>query len=376
MKNIIFCADGTWNGPGQDTDSAAPATPTNVYRLYVNLAGEDDQAALLHANEQERRDGPHEAPSQVAKYLHGVGDSNNPLVKMLGGTFGAGIIARIIRGYTFISRNYEPGDRIFITGFSRGAYTARALGGLICAKGLLDASKLPLDDREKAYRLGAAVWNAWRQEQGGGKPWLARLQEAVLDLPVFFSSAPPAALLADVRIAAIGVWDTVGSLGIPAYAGGERIDMFRFADTMLSPKVDLGFHALALDEKRPDFEPTFWFDDPRITQCLFPGAHADVGGGYPITNHESELSDIAFLWMKEQFASIGVAFRPQSPIPIKPDALGCAHEPWRHFPFDVTKARARAFTPSGNFVTSPAVAARRAGGPVKPDPDAGARPYL
>ena len=376
MKTIVFCADGTWNGPGKDDEAAAPATPTNVYRLYVNLRGEDDQSPPLQANEQERRDGPADAPTQVAKYLHGVGDSSNPLVKMLGGTLGAGIIARIVRGYTFISRNYTPGDRIVITGFSRGAYTARALGGLICAKGLLDAGKLPLDDRIKAYRLGAAVWNAWRRQQGAALPWYARLQEAVLDLPAFLSAAPTDALIPDARIAAIGVWDTVGSLGIPAYAGGERLDMFRFADTRLSAKVDRGFQALALDEQRPDFTPTFRDPDARITQCIFPGAHADVGGGYPLTNGESGLSDIAFLWMKDQFATLGVQFRDTSPIPIQGDPLGCAHEPWRHFPFDVAKAVPRSFPAIYNLGIAPSVAQRQAGGLVRPDPAATPRPYL
>ena len=88
---------------------------------------------------------------QAAKYLHGVGDSDNFLVKALGGALGAGLITRIVRGYTYISRTYAAGDRIFIVGFSRGAYTARALAGLIAAKGLLDATKL--DPTEQGRRV-------------------------------------------------------------------------------------------------------------------------------------------------------------------------------------------------------------------------------
>src|SRR5215468_10302527 len=111
-KNIIFCSDGTWNGPTQDGDHDRTADPTNVFKLFSNLDGSNAPETDLLANEQERRllaaDG---APLQVAKYLHGVGDSNNFLVKVLGGAGGAGLITRIVRGYTFISRNYVPGDR-------------------------------------------------------------------------------------------------------------------------------------------------------------------------------------------------------------------------------------------------------------------------
>ncbi|MDB5916410.1 MAG: hypothetical protein JWR40_644 [Massilia sp.] len=93
--------------------------------------------------------------------MHGVGDWSNKLVRMLGGVFGAGVIARIVRGYTFISRNFEPGDKIVLVGFSRGAYTARALGGLIASQGLLNAANPDLDDKESAYRLATAAWHKY-----------------------------------------------------------------------------------------------------------------------------------------------------------------------------------------------------------------------
>src|SRR5262249_24206144 len=136
---------------------------TNVYKMFINLDGADDPDSALLANEQERRLVVDGATLQCAKYLHGVGDSGNYLVKLLGGTVGAGLIARIVRGYTFISRNYEAGDTIYIIGFSRGAYTARALAGLIASKGLLDARQYDLDDRKAAYQRGAAVWYAYRK---------------------------------------------------------------------------------------------------------------------------------------------------------------------------------------------------------------------
>ena len=330
---------------------------------------------MLDRNEQERRLANDAGDiEQVGKYLHGVGDSRNPLVRLLGGAFGAGIIARIVRGYTFISRNYTPGDRIFITGFSRGAYTARALAGLIAARGLLDAACLDLNDKERAYRMGAAVWNDWRRAAGAHAHWHDALRLAVLDLPAFLSAPPPAQRIGNIPIEAVAVWDTVGSLGIPDYVGmSEREDAFRFADVRLSDQVKWGFHALALDERRADFAPTYWEPSPRIIQCVFAGAHADVGGGYPIANLESGLSDCAFVWMKEHLADIGVRFAPDHPIPIAPDPYGPAHQPWTEFPFS-SRAQGPRELPLGLRVAQ-SVRDRIAGGPVMPAPDQMPRRY-
>jgi uncharacterized protein (DUF2235 family) len=145
MMNLAFCADGTWNRPGTDDSADQPSFPTNVFKLFTNLEGKDSAADLTEADEQERvATNAAGMATQIAKYLHGVGDSENILVKLLGGAIGAGTIARIVRGYTFVSRNYVPGARIFLIGFSRGAYTVRALAGLIQATGLLDPTRLPL----------------------------------------------------------------------------------------------------------------------------------------------------------------------------------------------------------------------------------------
>lgn len=119
------------NGPGQPEEQQEEGgRRTNVFKLFLNLAGDLSPDSLRSADEQERIvAGADGKPTQIAKYLHGVGDSKNFLVRVLGGGGGAGLVTRIVRGYTFISRNFEPGDRIFIVGFSRGAYTARALAG-------------------------------------------------------------------------------------------------------------------------------------------------------------------------------------------------------------------------------------------------------
>lgn len=336
-KNIIFCADGTWNGPGE-SDAVRKAT-SNVFKLFAHLDGHDSADSLLLSGEQERvlRDAAG-AEVQRAKYLHGVGDSGNFLVRLLGGSIGAGLITRIVRGYTFISRNYEPGDDLFIVGFSRGAYTARALGGLIAARGLLDADQHDLDDKERAYRLGTAAWYAYRRAALDGKPdWRDRLQEFAFDLPGFVTGlGARISYVDDVRIKAIAVWDTVGALGIPAYLLGKdkEIDGFQFADRQLSAKVAHGFHAVAIDERRADFVPTLWDADPRIVQGLFPGAHADVGGGYPAENGESDLSNRTLAWMMKKLQPLGVKFA-SDPLPASPetDAHGCAHRPWTKVPW-------------------------------------------
>ena len=157
MKTIVFCADGTWNGPGQPEEQEEQGgRRTNVFKLFLNLAGDLSPDSLRSADEQERVvAGADGKPTQIAKYLHGVGDSKNFLVRVLGGGGGAGLVTRIVRGYTFVSRNFEPGDRIFIVGFSRGAYTARALAGLIAARGLLDPTRNDLaGDRDAGLSPG------------------------------------------------------------------------------------------------------------------------------------------------------------------------------------------------------------------------------
>ena len=365
-KTVIFCADGTWNGPGQDDDKDGLPDPTNVYKLFCGLAGSLSIASIREANEQEKSN-----QEQVAKYINGVGDSRNPIIHMMGGAFGAGIVSRIVRGYTFISRNYDPGDDIVVVGFSRGAYTARALAGLIVSQGLL--AKHLTHDKEEAYQWGATAWYQYRKKAGA-----TRLAEVVSNLPAFLSMRhlQENDLVKVGKIKAVAVWDTVGALGIPSYFGNERTDAFRFADTQLSPTVENGFHAVALDEQRVDFTPTLWEPRANIKQMRFPGAHADVGGGYPTTNHESSLSDIALEWMVERLNTIGVRFSQPVYTPFAPDPRGTAHKPWQHWPFNrVGKTKLRQFRGTG-IQDHPAIAGRMNAGPVVHEPGEAPSPYL
>ena len=332
-KNIVFCADGTWKGlgHGQGDGDELQADATNVLRLFAALAGAVTPESLRKQDELEKVAlAPDGGATQVTKYLHGVGDSGNAIRKILGGVFGEGFIERIVRGYTFVSRNYQPGDRIYLAGFSRGAYTVRALGGMIVAMGLLPPDAMRADDGSydaaKAYGLGIHVWAEYRRRAGKASTLLGYLEEFKsrrIDL---------GQLVQGVGIEAIGVWDTVGSLGVPLYdpADAKKIDVFEFADRALSPKVRSGFHAIAIDEQRGDFEPTLWDARDGVHQRWFCGAHSDVGGGYPT----QDLSGFALDWMIGHLRDSGVAISPQYQASPAGD-FGPVHTPYRDPPFDL-----------------------------------------
>ena len=375
-KNIVFCADGTWNNPNEDENADRTPDPTNVYKLFLCLDGTLSADTLRYADEQEKELIEDGNTRQIAKYLHGVGDSRNPIIKLLGGAFGVGVIARVVRGYTFISRNYEAGANIVIVGFSRGAYTARALAGLIVSQGLLAASLT--QDKELAYRRGAEAWYRYRNATMTNSINLAHLAEIAADLPAFVSQRKltDQDLVPVDRIAAVGVWDTVGAMGIPEYVGkGKRVDAFKFANLKLSQKVSHGFHAVALDEQRNDFSPTLWDPAANVTQVLFPGAHCDVGGGYPMTNDESGLSDGALKWMINQLTNVGVLFSSAQAYPIKPNPNGVAHQPWAHLPFNLPGVPLGPRKFPKEMSEDPSIEARMAAGNVVHEPGKAPAPY-
>ena len=369
-KNIIFCADGTWNNPGQDEDHDNSPDPTNVYKLFMRLAGDFTDGSITLGDEQEKEFSENGVTTQVAKYIHGVGDSKNPIVKLMGGAFGAGVIARIVRGYTYISRMYEPGDMINIIGFSRGAYTARALAGLIVSQGLLQKALVQDDDKNKVYQRGAQAWYQYRDKHPQESPdYTAIFAEVIGNLPGFLTknNLQPSDFITDIHIQSVAVWDTVGAIGIPEIHQDKRFDPFKFTDTKLNDSVEWGFHAVSLDEQRIDFTPTLWDERQQIRQLLFPGAHADVGGGYP-TPDESGLSDIALRWMINELTGVEVIFKAAADIEEKCDAV--AHMPWRETLY-LHKPRT-GFT---SLTCHDSINRRMAIGPVKPDPAEPAVPY-
>jgi uncharacterized protein (DUF2235 family) len=352
-KTIIFCADGTWNGPGDVDENgqqveSADSKVTNVVKLFCNLAGDITPETRALKNEKEKvLLNPDGAVAQIAKYLHGVGDSSNVLIRTLGGVFGAGIIDRIVRGYTFISRNYAPGDAIHIVGFSRGAYTARALGGMIAKVGLLDPKTYDASNKTRAYGLGIAAWARSKGIALTGTDGISGLANRLLGdaQSLLGMQLKDNMLIPGVTIKSVAVWDTVGSLGIPNYASGARMDLFRFTDTALSDRIENGLHAMAIDELRVDFPVTRWDERKGVRQVWFAGAHSDVGGGYPPA--ECGLSDLGLGWMMKRLEELGAKF--DSKLEFDPQTAGLqmnVHTPWKNPPFNLTKQVPRQVLPS------------------------------
>ena len=364
-KNIVFCADGTWNGPESQTGQSildsndvageiAAGCVTNVVKLFANMPGQVTPDTMRLSDEQEKvLVGQDASVVQVMKYIHGVGDSSNPIIKAVGGVFGAGLIARVVRGYTFISRNYVPGDKIYICGFSRGAYTARALAGLICRVALLNSATYNPDDKEAAYKLGLEAWMKSKSMALQGSGLLVRIGNEILNLAenVLTKRLASSNFVANVPIQAVAVWDTVGSLGIPKYAGDQRIDVLRFVDTTLNDLVSYGFHAMAIDERRADFPVTRWTPRKGVEEVWFTGAHADVGGGYP--EGESRLSDEALSWMISKLSQIGVRFTAPLVSPPQPaSSQEQIHTPWTKPPFNSLEKADRQANPGDTLHAS------------------------
>jgi uncharacterized protein (DUF2235 family) len=332
-KNVILCLDGTWNGPNSK-DKDGNQTPTNVQKLFEALSGSGALGPTDNEKEFTLAAAAGADTSQVGKYIHGVGDSSNVLAHAVEGAVGLGLVARVIRGYTYLSRVYVPGDNVFILGFSRGAYTARALAGFVTHQGLLDWNAMKLDaGSQESYSAGLAAWTQYKKAiyQGKGSV-LQDLSQVVSDLRDSFDlglhPAPKLQFVGNVGITAVGVWDTVGALGIPDIeekdGSAVRVDVFQFCDSVLNASVAHGFHAVAVDEQRVDFTPSLWDVRDGVVQVLFPGAHADIGGGYPLT--ESGLSNGGLAWMARQVASVGAQF---DHMPAgEADATAIQHQPW------------------------------------------------
>lgn len=255
-RRLILCMDGTWNS-NDKSDKV-----TNIVKLLRAIPPVDNQGI-----------------SQVLYYGRGVGTGTGEKVR--GGFSGAGLDDNIIDGYRFLGNNYHPGDEILIFGFSRGAYTARSLAGLINLAGILKPLCLGgvLDELLKIYRSD-------REDKQTAIAQLKGLQRHE-----------------QVRIKCVGVWDTVGSLGIP----GDWAKQLSFAsrwyfhDVHLGAHIEVALHALAIDEKRGAFPPTLWekpIDRPlpagqTVEQVWFPGVHSNIGGSY----EDDRLSDITLDWM-------------------------------------------------------------------------------
>jgi len=293
-KNIVICSDGTGN-------TAIKGRGTNVFKIFeaVDIYGHATNPSLTR---------------QVAIYDDGVGTSIVKPLKLLGGAFGWGLSRNVKELYTELARVYEPGDRIYLFGFSRGAFTVRTLAGLIVTCGIIDRTKC--QDDLCLTKGSEAAYNEYRQRY-------RTLQGQYLRKPVDLQGAEnfrkqhavtheTHAREGKIEIEFIGVWDTVDAVGIPFAGLGTLINNFiyryKFPDQKLSPQVRKACHALAIDDERETFHPEMWDEegeeDGRIEQVWFSGVHSNVGGGYP----KQGMSLVTLYWMMRKAEAAGLRF--------------------------------------------------------------------
>lgn len=305
-KRIVICADGTWNS-ARSTAFGDSAT-TNVWLMY--------QLVKPFANDH---------TPQLAYYHPGVG-TGGFIDRVVGGAFGVGLGLNIRQCYRFLVDHYHPGDYVYLFGFSRGAYTVRSLAGLVRNCGVLDPEKL-----EPGVDIDSAVHDAFELYRKRGDATAPRAQLAV-DFRVKHSHP-------DFRITCIGVWDTVGSLGIPVGLLGHLTShLVGFHDVTLSSWVDRAYHAVAIDERRRPFSPTLWLQQPdareqgqRMEQRWFTGVHSDVGGGYPWPDRG--LATLALRWMVDSVTKSCRLELDRTPLADAPPSRVALHDsltPWYH----------------------------------------------
>lgn len=306
MRRLIFCCDGTWN-------HIESAYPTNVLKLARAIPGIGEDGT-----------------AQVVFYLEGVGSGRGTgtLAKKIdrlgGGMFGWGLLQNVVEAYKNLVFNYEPGDEIYIFGFSRGAHTARSLAGMIRSIGILDRDHIHmLPEAIKRYQNHTASGHpdapdncAFRRENS------SRVTTGAAEREWRQRNYPETDLSAvePLKITYLGVWDTVGAMGVPSFLWISKFfnRKYTFHDFALSSSVASARHAVAIDERRATFPDAPWDNLDELNarqpegsmspyqQLWFPGDHGSVGGGGDI----SGLSDNALHWVVEGAMAKGLSLPP------------------------------------------------------------------
>jgi uncharacterized protein (DUF2235 family) len=276
-KNVVVCCDGTSNEFAQDI--------TNVVRLFSTLIQNPaQQVAFYHPGL-----GTMEPPGALTPFMR-------RFTKLMGLAFGYGLKSDIQNAYSFLMYNFEPGDQVFLFGFSRGAYTVRALASLLKMYGLIRRGNETLVPY--AVRMLLAIHEADRIRRKNTDAVRAVFELAQGFREVFCST--------ECKPHFVGVWDTVSSVGwynnplrLPFTAGNSDIAISR--------------HAIAIDERRAFFRTNLWMPKAAppeengpwdLQQVWFAGSHGDVGGGYP--EKESGLAKITLEWMLREAVKAGL----------------------------------------------------------------------
>ncbi len=314
-RNIVILCDGTGNEISENI--------SNVLKLYRCL-----------------RKTPKTSPRQLVYYDPGVGTLARPDVwhrlrqdfnAILGLATGYGLDDNVIAAYEFLARNWIEGDRIYLFGFSRGAYTVRVLAGLIHKVGLITPEQVNLagsgliaykqfsSDTPSQGLETVALTDAGAGDAGDddGPVPVNKFDNAAQFARITSSRAP--------TIHFIGVWDTVASVIVPRADRFYLPSLEELAFTIANPSVKIFRQAISIDERRCMFRLKQW-DDPQtylsnpwkdpakgeqqdILQVWFAGVHADIGGGYP--EAESQISKFPLIWMIDEARKGGLALNTQ-----------------------------------------------------------------
>jgi uncharacterized protein (DUF2235 family) len=290
QRRIVICADGTWSRPERDPERDVPTNVLRLARAIRPVAADGAQQQVF--------------------YDWGIGSYYD---RFVGGATGRGLHKNIMDGYRYVVQNYRPGDEIFLFGFSRGAYTVRCLSGLINNCGILKRPD------------AALIQQAFDLYRKPGKVHAPRGKNSVAFRRRH--SHPSRA------VKFVGVWDTVGAMGIPISFLGLFEDRDEFHDCKVGRNVRIARHALAIDELRSDFEPTVWWPRPRLDlkQVWFAGSHGDVGGGYKPGTGGTRLSDTPLAWMMREAMAAGLECEPHLRRRLREDPLARLHESRRNF---------------------------------------------
>lgn len=333
QRRLVLFLDGTWN---KDDDQHPP---TNIVRMREILKIGVDRALAANPPRSVNASGSRATGSiiddngrlveYVVYYDRGVG-TGAWLDPLKGGVFGDGLDRNIRQAYRFLSEHYADGDEIYVFGFSRGAFTARTLVGFLSAVGLLKPRSCTPENERRA-------WRHYRRKPQDRycAEWFA------LEPHVFARTA--------LRIACLGVFDTVGALGVPLDGfRAANAEKYAFHNTELSSIVDVSLHAVAIDERRRSFEAALWQKSKFkrdvgavIEQVWFPGAHADIGGGYADWTREGAVrrgrEEVALAWMIARVTALTpglhfAAFDGQGPRSLRIDLPAARtariHRPW------------------------------------------------